>query len=218
MGSQRRLEIYIGFDSPSIIRYLEPLTCDIFKARFEDCHFDENIFLSLGKKKSLPEARQEITWNNSTLSHFDPCTNQCELEVQRIIHLQSIVNQLPDPFSDNKKIIKSYIPTANTPAKIEVPVGQSINTAINESKARLKHGKPIDANDKIPRKRKTLGNEIGAPKEALPTKQATKIDPSKLSVQNSHENESPKEELLEEESPEELPPEEEQVPEIMRSQ
>lgn len=24
MGSQRRLEIYIDFDSPSIIRYLEP--------------------------------------------------------------------------------------------------------------------------------------------------------------------------------------------------
>jgi len=81
MGPQRRLGIYIGFDSPSIIRYLEPLTDDIFKARFEYCHFDENIFPSLGKEKSLPEARQEITWKNSTLSHFDPCTNQCELEV-----------------------------------------------------------------------------------------------------------------------------------------
>jgi len=33
MGPQRRLEIYIGFDSPSI-RYIEPLTGDIFKARF----------------------------------------------------------------------------------------------------------------------------------------------------------------------------------------
>jgi hypothetical protein len=41
---QRRLGIYVGFDSPSIIRYVEPLTGDIFKARFEDCHFDENIF------------------------------------------------------------------------------------------------------------------------------------------------------------------------------
>jgi len=56
MGPQRRLGIYIGFDSPSIIRYLEPLTGDIFKARFEYCHFDENIFLSLGKENSLPEA------------------------------------------------------------------------------------------------------------------------------------------------------------------
>jgi hypothetical protein len=56
MGPQRRHGIYIGFDSPSIIRYIEPLTGDIFKARFEDCYFDENIFPSLGKEKSLPEA------------------------------------------------------------------------------------------------------------------------------------------------------------------
>jgi hypothetical protein len=35
MGPQHRLGIYVGFDSPSIIRYLEPLTSDVFKARFE---------------------------------------------------------------------------------------------------------------------------------------------------------------------------------------
>jgi hypothetical protein len=58
MRPQRRLEIYIGFDSPSIIRYIEPLTGDIFKARFEDCYFDENIFMSVGREKSLPEAQQ----------------------------------------------------------------------------------------------------------------------------------------------------------------
>jgi len=213
MGPQRRLGIYIGFDSPSIIRYLEPLTSDIFKARFEDCHFDENIFTSLRKEKSLPEVRQEITWNNSTLSHFDSRTNQSELEIQRIIHLQSIANQMLDAFTDNKKIIKSHILAANIPAKIEVPVGQLINTATNESKARLKRGRPIGAKDKILRKRKAQGNEIGAPEEALPTKQATEIDPSKLSVQNSPGKKSPEEEPLEEESPEELPPEEEQVPE-----
>jgi hypothetical protein len=185
MWPQCRLGIYIGFDSLSRIRYLEPLTDDICKTRFEDCHFDENIFLSLGKEKSLPEARQEITWNNSTLSHFDPCTNQCELEVQRFIHLESIANQLPDAFTNNKKIVKFHISAANTPTKIEVPVGQSINIAANESKARLKHGRPIGAKDKIPRKRKAQGNEIGAPEEALPIKQATKIDQSKLSIQNS---------------------------------
>ena len=52
MGPQRRREIYIGFDSPSIITYLEPLTGDVCKARFEDCHFDERIFQSLGGDKS----------------------------------------------------------------------------------------------------------------------------------------------------------------------
>jgi hypothetical protein len=83
-----------------------------------------------------------------------------------IIHLQSIANQLPDAFTDNKKIVKSHIPAANTLAKIEISVGQPINTAgsvANEFKARLKCGKPIGANDKIPRKRKAQGNEISTP-------------------------------------------------------
>ena len=62
----------------------------------------------------MPKARREITWNVSMLSHLDPRTNQCELEVQRIIHLQGIANQLSDVFTDNKKIVKSYIPAANT--------------------------------------------------------------------------------------------------------
>jgi hypothetical protein len=56
MGPHCRLGIYISFDSPSVIRYFESLTDDIFKARFEDCHFDENIFPSLGREKSLLEA------------------------------------------------------------------------------------------------------------------------------------------------------------------
>ena len=61
MGLQLRLKIYTGFDSPFIIRYLEPLTSDVFKARFEDCHFNETIFPPLGGEKSLLEARREIT-------------------------------------------------------------------------------------------------------------------------------------------------------------
>ena len=56
------------------------------------------------------------------MSHPDPCTNQCELEVQRIIHLKNLANQLPDAFIDTKKVAKSHIPTANTPARIDVPV------------------------------------------------------------------------------------------------
>ena len=154
MGPQCRLGIYVGFDYPSIIRYLGPSTGDVFKARFDDCHFDEIVILILGGEKSLPEARREITWNALMLSHLDPRIIQCELEVQRIIHLQSIANQLPDVFTNNKKIVKSHILAANTLARIEVPIGQSINTSTNESKPRLKHGRSVRAKDKIPRKRK----------------------------------------------------------------
>ena len=48
MGPQRRIGIYVGYDSPSIIRYLEPLTGDLFTAHFADCHFYETVFPSLG--------------------------------------------------------------------------------------------------------------------------------------------------------------------------
>ena len=48
MGPQRRLGIYVGYESPSIIKYLEPMTGDLFTARFADCHFDESTFLTLG--------------------------------------------------------------------------------------------------------------------------------------------------------------------------
>ena len=163
----------MGFDSLSIIRYLEPLTGDVFKALLEDFYFNETIFPPLGGEKSLPEARREITWNVSTLSHLDPRTNQCELEVQKIIHLQGIANQLPDVFTDNKKIVKSHIPTANTPARIEVPVEKLVNTAANESKPHLKRGRPIGVKDKIPRKRKIQEKQVAAYKEAIPRKQVT---------------------------------------------
>jgi hypothetical protein len=51
MRPQRRYEIYIGFHSPSIIKYLEPLTGDVFTAHFADCQFDETIFPILGEEK-----------------------------------------------------------------------------------------------------------------------------------------------------------------------
>ena len=104
-----------------------------------DCHFNEIVFLSLGGEKLIPEERQEISWKASTMTHLDHRTNQCELEVQRIIHLQNLVNQFPDAFIDTKKVTKSHIPAANTRARIDIPVGQ----LTNESKIRLKRGRPV---------------------------------------------------------------------------
>ena len=61
------------------------------------------------------------------MSHFDHRTNQCELEVKRIIHFQNIVNQLLDAFIDIKKVTKLRILTANAPARVNVPEGQLAN-------------------------------------------------------------------------------------------
>ena len=54
MGPKRRLGIYVGFDSPSIIRYLEPFIEDVFTTRFANCHFNESVFPPLEGEKSVP--------------------------------------------------------------------------------------------------------------------------------------------------------------------
>ena len=109
------------------------------------------MFSPLGGEKSIPEERQEITSNASTLSYFVPRTNQCELDVQRIIHLHNLANQLPYAFDDAKKVTKSHSQAANAPARINVPEGP----LTNESKMRLKRGIPIGSKDVTPRKRRT---------------------------------------------------------------
>ena len=174
MGPQCRSRIYIGFDSPSIIKYLEPLTGDVFRARFADCHFDEVNFPLLGGDKLPKEVRREIIWNASSMSHLDPHTNQCDKEVQRITYLQKIVNQLPDAFTDTTKVIKSYISAANTPARINIPIGKTANMAANESSmTRLKRGRPLGSKDLIPRKikgqQKPNLEENNTSEEATPT-------------------------------------------------
>ena len=79
MGPQRRLDVYVGFDSPSIILYLEPLKGNLFTARFGD--FPQ---LEIEKKK----LKSEIAWKVSSLSHFDPRSPVCEQELS-LIHIPS---------------------------------------------------------------------------------------------------------------------------------
>ena len=158
MGPQCRLGIYIGFNSPAIIKYLEPLIGDVFRVRFEDCYFDEVNFSSLGRDKLPNEERHEIIWNASSMSHLNPRTTQCDREVKRITHLQKIASQLSDAFTDTTKVTKSYIPTANTPARINIPIRKTtIMTANESSMTRLKRGRPLGLKDLIPRKRKIKG-------------------------------------------------------------
>lgn len=76
------------------------------------------------------------------------------------MHLQAIVNQLPDAFTDTKRVTKSYIPAANAPACIEIPEIKPEDKDTHESKTRQKRGRPISSKDKNPRKRKVVDNHI----------------------------------------------------------
>ena len=171
MGPQRRLGIYVGFESPSIIKYVEPSTRDLFTARFADCHFNESVFPTLGGENK--QLVKEISWNELSLSYLDPRTKQCESEVQKIIHLQGLANQLPDAFTDPKRVTKSHIPAVNAPVKVDVPTGQAFQA--NESKPQFKRGRPIGSKDKNPRKRKGAKNEDGQIEDEITPKESSGI-------------------------------------------
>ncbi|KAJ9555653.1 hypothetical protein OSB04_010267 [Centaurea solstitialis] len=152
-GPQKRRGIYVGYESPSIIRYLEPLTGDLFTARHADCDFDETIFPSLGGDLhvDVDKERRELTWHTPTLSHTDPPTAHSDKE----------------PMSQ-----RSHIPAANVPARIDVPVRRhvpvehvapnvptvqrTLPSAIQSTALPKKRGRPVGSKDVLPRKRRNL--------------------------------------------------------------
>ena len=147
LGPQRRLGIYVDFQSSSIINYIEHLTSEVFTAQFTYCHFNEDVFPPLGGEKPIPEELREITWTESSFSNLDPPTKQSELEIQKIIHLQNLANRLSDAFIDSIKVTKSHIPAANIPAQIEIPMGKLKYSMANEPKPQLKRRRPIGSTD-----------------------------------------------------------------------
>jgi hypothetical protein len=58
MGPHRKMGIYIGYSSLSIIKYLEPLTGDLSTARFTNCIFNEDHFPALGGESYQNNARK----------------------------------------------------------------------------------------------------------------------------------------------------------------
>ena len=120
MGPHRNLGIYVGYQSPSIIKYLEPLTVDLFMARYADCIFNEDHLPALGGDYKYHSECQEINWDAQVISSLDPCTLEIEQQVQKIINLQHIANNLPEAFTDYKGLTKSSYPARNAPERVEV--------------------------------------------------------------------------------------------------
>jgi hypothetical protein len=143
MGPHRKMGIYVWYNSPSIIKYLEPLTGDLFTARYADCIFDEDNFPALGGEKNHKECR-EIDWNVKGIQSLDPRTNESELEVQKIINLQNIANNLPDAFTDYKGVTKSHVPAMNVPERVEISY---------KTTQPPKRGRKLDKKDKASQKR-----------------------------------------------------------------
>ena len=79
MGPYRKLGIYLGFVSPSIIKYLEPLTGDLITTRFADSIFNEDHFPALGGEFKYHAKSQEINWDARGIANEDPRTHESEL-------------------------------------------------------------------------------------------------------------------------------------------
>jgi hypothetical protein len=58
MGPHRKMGIYVGYNSQSIITYLEPLTRDLSTSRYPDCIYNVDIFPALGEKRTTKIARK----------------------------------------------------------------------------------------------------------------------------------------------------------------
>ena len=87
---QHRLEgIYVGFDYPSIIRYLFPSTRILHKARFQNCQFDETKFSSISPTQPNPSlefwASQTLILNPDPQTSFANMVNFIKVAVFRYI-------------------------------------------------------------------------------------------------------------------------------------
>jgi hypothetical protein len=121
MGPHRKLGIYVGYQSPSIIKYLAPLTGDLYTTRFADCIFNEDHFPTLGGEFKYPNDWQEVNWDDKSILSSHPRTQESELQVQKIIELQHFANNFPDAFTDYNGITKSLNPVVNAPSRVDVP-------------------------------------------------------------------------------------------------
>jgi hypothetical protein len=125
INSHRVEGIYVGFDSPSIIRYLNPATGIIHKARFQNSKFDENKFPSVVATKPSPPLE---FWAPETFTQNpDPRTALADTEVKKILDLKALAERLPDGFTNILRITRNPLP-GTQPAMISIQPEKSAVT------------------------------------------------------------------------------------------
>jgi hypothetical protein len=120
MGPHRKMSIYLRYHSPFIIKYMEPMTGDLFTVRYVDGIFNEDYFLALGGEFQNNSEYQKINWDDKSIISSDPRTQETELQVWKIINLQNVANNLLDAFTDYNGVMKSWNPAVHAPERVEV--------------------------------------------------------------------------------------------------
>jgi hypothetical protein len=81
MGPHRKMGIYVGYHSPSIIKYMKPMTEDLFTVWYANCIFNDDHFPALGGEFQYNSECQEINWDDKCIISSDLCTQETELQV-----------------------------------------------------------------------------------------------------------------------------------------
>ena len=109
----RHKAIYLGYDSPSILRYKLPQSEDIYKARFQNCKFIETNFPGSQTKGS--QSSLNFTALETLTLNPDPRTALADSEVRKLIQLQSLAEKIPDGFQTGPRIVRSPVPGSGNP-------------------------------------------------------------------------------------------------------
>lgn len=114
MGPHRRLDIYVWYESSTIIRNLEPSTDDLFTHILGIFHFDE-VLSSLGAedKDQFFKERLELSWSVPLYLIMIPPYFPRDSEVQGILNIMNVANSMRDEFGNIAEVIRYYIPAAN---------------------------------------------------------------------------------------------------------
>ena len=91
----RHETIYLGHDSPNIIRYTTPSTRIVLKAHFANCKFVEIVFLSIHFTSLSPPTPLTLTALETLSLNPDPQTSLANTEVTKQLNLKDLTNQLP---------------------------------------------------------------------------------------------------------------------------
>jgi len=105
MGPQRKEGIYVGCESPSIIKNLDPPTGNLLRERFVYCFFNEENFPCL-VGQSNPSKILNLNALSIPNMFPDPRIQECERKVERIMYLNQLAHRLPDSFNYVANVIK----------------------------------------------------------------------------------------------------------------
>jgi hypothetical protein len=71
----------MGYQSSSILKYLEPITGNLFTAQFADYIFNEDHFPALGGDNKFITHGRENNWDDKSILSSNPHTKETELQV-----------------------------------------------------------------------------------------------------------------------------------------